>query len=161
MIKAFGYAAKHSFSRLKLFPFKRPSAGPGDATPTSIIRGTSGGNTVYPCMPGHEMTGRVRAVGLGVTRNAVGDIVGIGCMVDSCGRCEPCREGDENYCECPNGMLQTYNGPVIPAAMAAGSQNIYGRDNTFGGYSDVMVVHERTAPSGDHDRMLVQSWSGC
>ena len=104
--------------------------------------GNEWGNTIYPCMPGHEMTGTVRRVGASMTRHAVGNLVGIGCMIDSCGTCEHCREGDENYCECPNGMLQTYNGPVVPAETASTGTNIYGRDKIFVGYSDVMVVLE-------------------
>src|ERR1700760_1082692 len=59
------------------------------------------GNTVYPCMPGHEIVGRVGATGAAVTRHHVGDLVGVGCMIDSCRQCAPCRAGDENYCEGP------------------------------------------------------------
>ncbi len=99
-------------------------------------------NTVYPCMPGHEVVGRVTRIGSGVTRHKVGDLVGVGCMIDSCGTCEPCRHGDENYCEAPNSWLATYNGPMVPADKARGNDNIYGRDNTFGGYSNVLVVEE-------------------
>ena len=152
MIEAYGYATRNRFSRLKGYRFERPDPGPNEVEVellycgichTDIHQvGNDWGNTVYPCVPGHEMTGTVRRVGAAVTRHAVGDLVGIGCMVDSCGACEHCHEGDENYCECPNGMLQTYNGPVIPAEMASTGANIYGRDNTFGGYSDVMVVRE-------------------
>jgi uncharacterized zinc-type alcohol dehydrogenase-like protein len=72
----------------------------------------------------------------------VGDIVGVGCMIDSCQSCAPCREGDENYCEGPNSWLGTYNGPMIPAKKAPGGDNMYGRDNTYGGYSNVLVVRE-------------------
>ena len=151
-IPAIGYAAKHSFTRLKPFRFEREAAGPGQVEVEVLFCGichtdihqtkNDWGNTVYPCMPGHEMTGRVRAVGPGVTRHAVGDLVGIGCMVDSCQACESCRAGDENYCEGPNSFLQTYNGPTVPAEQAVTGQNMYGRDNTFGGYSDVIVVRE-------------------
>jgi uncharacterized zinc-type alcohol dehydrogenase-like protein len=77
-----------------------------------------------------------------VTRHAVGDVVGVGCMIDSCRQCEPCLAGDENYCEGPNSWLATYNGPMIPAAKARGGTNMYGRDNTYGGYSTVLVVQE-------------------
>ena len=152
MIPAIGYATKHSFTRLKPFRFERESAGPGQVEVGVLFCGVchtdihqtknEWGNTVYPCLPGHEMTGRVRAVGPGVTRHAVGDLVGIGCMVDSCQQCEACRAGDENYCEGPNSFLATYNGPTIPAQAAVTGENMYGRDNTFGGYSDVMVVRE-------------------
>jgi uncharacterized zinc-type alcohol dehydrogenase-like protein len=99
-------------------------------------------NTVYPCVPGHEAVGRVVRAGGQVTRHKIGDLVGVGCMIDSCRHCEPCQSGDQNYCEGPNSWLATYNGPVVPAAMAPGGHNIYGRDNTFGGYSTVLVVQE-------------------
>lgn len=84
--------------------------------------------TQFPCVPGHEIVGRVSAVGAGVTRFKVGDTVGVGCMVDSCAQCGPCREGDEQYCE--KGFTGTYNGPL------------FGGPNTFGGYSDRIVVKE-------------------
>ncbi len=152
MIKAFGYATKHSFSRLKPYKFEREAAGPSEVEVDVLYCGVCHtdihqaknefGNTVYPCMPGHEMTGRVRAIGSGITRHAVGDLVGIGCMVDSCRQCAPCLAGEENYCEGPNSFLATYNGPTIPAQMSVTGENMYRGDNTFGGYSDVMVVHE-------------------
>lgn len=63
-------------------------------------------------------------------------------MIDSCGACAPCRSGDQNYCEGPNSWLATYNGPMIPAAKAPDEVNTYGRDNTYGGYSNILVVKE-------------------
>ncbi|POZ99886.1 zinc-binding dehydrogenase, partial [Pseudomonas sp. MWU12-2312b] len=65
--------------------------------------------TKYPCVPGHEIVGRVSAVGLKVTGFAPGDLVGVGCIVDSCKHCEECAEGLENYCD---GMVGTYNFPT-------------------------------------------------
>lgn len=62
----------------------------------------------FPMTPGHEIIGTIREVGPAVTKFKVGDIVGIGCLVDSCGECSACDEGDENYCE--NGSTGTYNG---------------------------------------------------
>lgn len=62
----------------------------------------------FPLAPGHEIIGRVIETGSEVSRFAVGDIVGIGCMVDSCGECGPCRDGEENYCL--EGLTGTYNG---------------------------------------------------
>lgn len=99
-------------------------------------------NTVYPCMPGHEVVGRVAAIGSGVTRHKVGDIVGVGCMIDSCRACEACLAGEQNYCIGPNSWLATYNGPMVPAAKAPNGRNSYERDNTFGGYATAIVVKE-------------------
>ncbi|NML65536.1 NAD(P)-dependent alcohol dehydrogenase [Hymenobacter sp. RP-2-7] len=90
-------------------------------------------NTIYPCVPGHEVLGRVQEIGSEVTKFQVGDIVGVGCMIDSCGQCEPCTHGEENYCEGPVSWTATYNGYMKP-------QN---KDfNTFGGYSTDIVVKE-------------------
>ncbi|MGI4801829.1 MAG: NAD(P)-dependent alcohol dehydrogenase, partial [Janthinobacterium lividum] len=100
------------------------------------------GNTVYPCMPGHEVVGRVSRIGGSVGRHAVGDLVGVGCMIDSCRSCEPCHAHEENYCEGPNSWLATYNGPMVPAKMSPEKTNAYGRDNTYGGYSSSIVVAE-------------------
>ncbi len=86
-------------------------------------------NTMYPCVPGHEIVGRVTAVGKDVKGFKVGDTVGVGCMVDSCGHCASCKDGEENYCE--NGFTATYNGPV------------FGGENTYGGYSANIVVNEK------------------
>ncbi len=85
--------------------------------------------TVYPNVPGHEIVGRVTKVGDHVSRFNVGDLVGVGCMVDSCRECESCREGLEQYCE--NGNVQTYNG-----------HEKYLNQQTFGGYSERVVVDE-------------------
>ncbi|WP_454830928.1 NAD(P)-dependent alcohol dehydrogenase [Pseudoxanthomonas wuyuanensis] len=85
--------------------------------------------TLFPCVPGHEIVGRVSAVGAQVSGFAVGDLVGVGCLVDSCQHCEDCESGLENYCD--NTVL-TYNSP---SAEAPG--------HTLGGYSEQIVVHER------------------
>jgi uncharacterized zinc-type alcohol dehydrogenase-like protein len=81
-------------------------------------------------VPGHEIVGRVTAVGDEVTKFAVGDLAGVGCMVGSCGSCPSCAEGEEQYCE-TTGMVGTYNG----------SDEVLG-GHTFGGYSDHIVVDE-------------------
>jgi alcohol dehydrogenase (NADP+) len=151
-IKAHGYAAKHSFSSLKPFEFERSAAVGTEVEIEVLFCGVchsdihqvknEWSNTVYPCMPGHEVVGRITALGPKASRFAVGDMVGVGCMIDSCGRCGPCQNGDQNYCEGPNSWLATYNGPMVPSAQAPGEQNMYGCDNTFGGYSDVIVVKE-------------------
>jgi len=88
------------------------------------------GGTRYPCVPGHEIVGHVSAVGSRVTRFQVGDIVGVGCMVDSCQRCPSCDEGLEQYCE--KGFTGTYNSPVAEAP-----------GHTLGGYSQRIVVDEK------------------
>jgi len=85
--------------------------------------------TVYPCVPGHEIVGRVAKTGTDGKKFKEGDLVAVGCMVDSCRRCASCLEGLEQYCE--NGMVLTYNGP----------DNHLG-GVTYGGYSDSIVVDE-------------------
>jgi alcohol dehydrogenase (NADP+) len=85
--------------------------------------------TTYPCVPGHEIVGRVVKVGSGVKKFREGDIAAVGCMVDSCRTCANCRAGEEQYCE--NGATLTYNGP----------DKILG-GVTYGGYSDSIVVDE-------------------
>ncbi|MBF6333818.1 NAD(P)-dependent alcohol dehydrogenase [Nocardia transvalensis] len=88
--------------------------------------------TTYPCVPGHEIAGIVAAVGSEVTRHKVGDRVGVGCMVDSCGTCPPCVAGEEQYCD--RGATMTYNTPVPEEFQPGGV--------TFGGYSTQVVVTE-------------------
>lgn len=87
------------------------------------------GPTKYPCVPGHEIVGRVRAVGNEVKKFKAGDKVGVGCMVDSCRECASCKEGLEQYCE--KGMTGTYGSPAKDG------------DYTKGGYSTHIVVEER------------------
>ncbi len=87
------------------------------------------GGTVYPSVPGHEIVGKIVAVGSGVSKFKVGDLAGVGCLVDSCRHCQQCKEGYEQYCE--NGFTGTYNGV---------DKHIGGR--TFGGYSESVVVDE-------------------
>lgn len=58
-------------------------------------------NTIYPCVPGHEIIGRVQSTGNAVTKFKQGDIVGVGCMIDSCKHCEPCSSGEEQFCQGP------------------------------------------------------------
>ncbi|WP_284631375.1 NADPH-dependent aldehyde reductase YahK [Escherichia coli] len=85
--------------------------------------------TVYPCVPGHEIVGRVVAVGDQVEKYAPGDLGGVGCIVDSCKHCEECEDGLENYCD---HMTGTYNSPTPDEP-----------GHTLGGYSQQIVVHER------------------
>src|SRR5271155_3545462 len=88
--------------------------------------------TVYPCVPGHEIVGRVVKVGSAVKKFKEGDIAAVGCMVDSCGVCPSCREGVEQFCDGP--ATFTYNGE---------DKQIGGV--TYGGYSESIVVTEAFA----------------
>jgi uncharacterized zinc-type alcohol dehydrogenase-like protein len=90
------------------------------------------GGAKYPCVPGHEIAGIVAAVGSTVTKHKVGDRVGVGCMVDSCGVCGPCLADEEQYCA--NGATMTYDTPVDEAIQPGGY--------TMGGYSTQVVVTE-------------------
>ena len=85
--------------------------------------------TVYPCVPGHEIVGRATKVGSAVSKLAEGDLVAVGCMVDSCRVCSACKEGLEQFCEGP--ATFTYNGV-----------DKYLGGVTFGGYSESLVVDE-------------------
>lgn len=85
--------------------------------------------TVYPVVPGHEIVGRVTAVGAKTNKFKTGDLAGVGCLVDSCRECSNCKKGLEQYCKV--GMVGTYNG----------RDRITG-DITYGGYSKQIVVHE-------------------
>jgi uncharacterized zinc-type alcohol dehydrogenase-like protein len=85
--------------------------------------------TVYPCVPGHEIVGKIVSVGEHVTKFKVGDLAAVGCMVDSCRECDHCKEGLEQYCE--NGNTLTYNSP---------DKHLGG--HTYGGYSESIVVDE-------------------
>ena len=154
MLKVTGYAASGSLMHgLKPMEFERAPPMAGEVQIDILFCGVchsdvhqvknEWSNTVYPCVPGHEVVGRVVAVGASVSKHKVGDVVGVGCMIDSCGRCEACTKGEENYCGGPNGFLATYNGPMVPKAKAPTHENIYGRDNTFGGYSSSIVVAEK------------------
>ena len=92
------------------------------------VRGEWGGET-FPMVPGHEIVGRVSAVGDSVTKFKVGDLAGTGCLVDSCRDCENCEKGLEQYCL--NGSSATYNGKEQDK-----------KTPTYGGYSESIVVHE-------------------
>ena len=85
--------------------------------------------TVYPCVPGHEIVGRVTKVGSAVTKFKTGDLAGVGCLVDSDGTCPECKAGLEQFC---NNMTLTYNSP---------DKHLGGV--TYGGYSDSIVVDQR------------------
>lgn len=147
MIKTKAYAAKNAGSPLAPFAIDRRDPGPDDVqiaiaycgvchSDLHTARGEWQG-TLYPCVPGHEIVGHVVAIGSQVRNFKVGERVGIGCMVDSCGHCHPCREGEEQYCD--NGFTGTYNGPLL------------GGENTYGGYSQTIVVKESFVLHIRHD----------
>ena len=139
MLDAHGYAAQSATAPFEPFSFERRAPRPNDVVVAIRFCGvchsdlhtarSEWGGTQYPCVPGHEIVGEVTAVGDAVTKFAAGDLVGVGCMVDSCLSCSACREGLEQYCE--NGFTGTYNGPE----QGTGA-------NTYGGYSDTIVVRE-------------------
>ena len=140
-MKAIGLATYSSHLKLRPIEFERHEARPNEVEIEILYCGVCHSdihqarnewkNTVFPCMPGHEIIGRVSKIGANVTKHKEGDIVGVGCMVDSCHECNNCKEGIENYCE--KGFLGTYNGNVrIPSK----------DNNTYGGYSTKIVVRE-------------------
>ena len=139
MPQAHGYAAASPTTPLGPFSFERRLPGAQDVALDILYCGVCHSdlhtarnewrNTRYPSVPGHEIVGRVTKVGNQVTQFRVGDLVGVGCMVDSCQHCKPCADGLEQYCE--NGFTGTYNGPE----QGTGA-------NTYGGYSNHIVVRE-------------------
>ena len=140
MISTSGYAAFDAHSPLKPFQFDRRDPGPADVqvdilfcgvchSDLHTVKGDWGG-TVYPCVVGHEIVGRVAKAGRDVKKFKEGDLVGVGCLVDSDRTCPDCKAGLENYCDA---KVFTYNSPDkhLPEKM------------TYGGYSTAIVVDER------------------
>ncbi|AES95930.2 probable mannitol dehydrogenase [Medicago truncatula] len=135
--KAFGWAARDSSGVLSPFKFSRRETGEKDVAFKVLYCGichsdlhmlkNEWGSSIYPLVPGHEVSGEVTKVGSMVTKFKVGDKVGVGCMVGSCHSCQSCGDDLENYC---SKMILTY-----------GAKNIDGTI-TYGGYSDTMVAHE-------------------
>ena len=115
------YAAQNARSPLTPFEIKRRTPGAEDVQIEILFCGVCHSdlhtarnewkNTLYPSVPGHEIVGRVVAVGNKVMEFKVGDLAGVGCMVDSCGHCPACAEGEEQYCD--NGFTGTYNLSLI------------------------------------------------
>jgi len=138
-MQAKAYAAQSATTPLAPFSFERREPGAHDVAIDILFCGvchsdlhTARGEWAgvkFPSVPGHEIVGRVTAVGGHVSKFKEGDLVGVGCIVDSCQVCNPCKEGLENYCE--KGMTGTYNGPTQDTG-----------ENTYGGYSDKVVVRE-------------------
>jgi uncharacterized zinc-type alcohol dehydrogenase-like protein len=143
MVSCAGYVAQEPKSMLEPTKFQRRNPGPYDVSMDILYCGVCHSdlhqilnewhNTIYPCMPGHEIVGRVTAVGNKVTKFKAGDISGVGCMVDSCQHCENCNKGLEQYC-LNGGPILTYNSP----------EEGFDRP-TFGGFSNKLVVTERFA----------------
>src|SRR6185312_9694263 len=138
MTPARGYAATAADAPLAPFPFERRDVGDHDVaidilycgichTDIHQVRNEWGGS-FYPMVPGHEIAGRVRAVGKAVKRFKAGDLAGVGCMVNSCRVCQNCRDGEEQFCD--RGALMTYNGREESG------------EPTYGGYSNQIVVNE-------------------
>ncbi|MCD6038742.1 MAG: alcohol dehydrogenase [Gammaproteobacteria bacterium] len=139
MIKSIGYAAFDALSPLKPYSFDRRALGATDVhieiafcgichSDLHTVRNEWGG-AKYPLIPGHEITGHVKAVGSKVKKFKVGDTVGVGCMVNSCGHCTCCKEDLQQFCA--RGFTATYN-----------STDAEGK-TTQGGYSNHIVVEEK------------------
>ena len=147
MIKSKAYAAQSASTPMAPFVIERRDPGPDDVQIQILYCGVCHSdlhtarnewkNTLYPSVPGHEIVGRVVAVGSRVKKFKAGDIAGVGCLIDSCGHCPSCGDGLEQYCE--NGFVGTYNGPA------------FGGDNTYGGYSQTIVVKESFVLRIGHD----------
>ncbi len=142
MSSAKAYAAFNPTAPLSPFSVERRTPGPTDVqidikycgvchSDVHTVR-SEWAETVYPCVPGHEIVGHVTAVGTNVKKFKVGDIAAVGCMVDSCGTCASCRDGQENYCD-KSDITFTYNSPDKKSVGTV----------TYGGYSKQMVVDER------------------
>ncbi len=140
MFACTGYAAQAADAKLAPFSFERHDPGPRDIQIDILFCGvchsdihtarSEWGPSLYPVVPGHEIVGRVAAVGAEVEGFKVGDMAGVGCMVDSCQDCSNCRDGLEQYCE--NGFTGTYNGPDKKTPGL----------HTFGGYAKSIVVDQ-------------------
>jgi uncharacterized zinc-type alcohol dehydrogenase-like protein len=148
MIPVNSYAAMSSNTPLEVYNFERRAVGPDDVQIDILFCGVchsdlhqvknEWGGSQYPMVPGHEIVGKVLSVGANVTKFKVGDLAGVGVMVDSCKTCKTCAKDLEQYCE--EGFVGTYNNKE------RNSDNI-----TMGGYATQIVVDEyytfKIAPS--------------
>ena len=133
------YAAYDATTPLRDFELERREPGPKDVDIEILYCGVchsdvhqvrnEWSNAMYPMVPGHEIVGRVTNVGAAVTKFKVGDLAGVGCLVDSCRECSKCKNGLEQYCEA--GSVGTYN-----------SLERDGKTVTYGGYSKRIVTTE-------------------
>ena len=140
MLKTAAYAAKSATTPLGPFTFERRDPGPHDVhidilfcgvchSDLHTVRNEWGNSTLYPSVPGHEVVGRVVGVGKEVKNFKVGDMAGVGCMVDSDRSCPSCKQHEEQFCE--SGATFTYNSPDAKSG-----------GHTMGGYSTQIVVDE-------------------
>jgi alcohol dehydrogenase (NADP+) len=137
-MKSFGYAAQNKTSPLGPFHFDRREPGPKDVVVEIDFCGIchsdihqvrdEWGGSMYPMVPGHEIVGRVSAVGADVTKFKPGDLAGVGVTVQTCMACENCLAGEEPYCT--KGMVGTYNAKDYDGNM------------TYGGYANNIVAPE-------------------
>lgn len=140
MFKAKAYAAQSTTSKILPHQIERRSPRPDDVVIEiaycgvchSDIHTARGewGPTAYPCVPGHEIVGKVTEAGKKVKRFKVGDLVGVGCFVDSCGKCASCKSNEEQFCE--GHTVFTYN-----------STELDGKTPTYGGYSSHITVKDK------------------
>lgn len=138
-MKTSAFAALRAGEKLVPYSIERREAGPRDVAIDVLFCGVchsdihqardEWGGGLFPMIPGHEIVGRVAKVGAEVTKFRVGDMVGVGCMVDSCHACRPCEEHHEQFCE--KGCAFTYNGTEMDR-----------KTPTHGGYSSHVVVTE-------------------
>ncbi|ACB95398.1 NAD(P)-dependent alcohol dehydrogenase [Beijerinckia indica] len=141
-MKTIGFACTSADTPLAPFRFERRAPRANDIVMEVLYCGichsdlhqarNDWGWSQYPLVPGHEIVGRVIAVGNAVKRYKIGDHVAVGCMVDSCQHCDQCRKGEEQLCR--EGNTQTYND----------KDRITG-ERTYGGYSKHLVVREEFA----------------
>lgn len=139
MIKTRAYAAQSSTSPLAPFEFERRDPKPNDVVIEILYSGichsdihtarSEWGPTAYPCVPGHEIVGKVIKIGKKVKKFKVGDLAGVGCFVDSCGKCGSCKTQEQQFCV--NHTVFTYN-----------SLELDGKTPTQGGYASHIVVNE-------------------
>jgi uncharacterized zinc-type alcohol dehydrogenase-like protein len=140
-MKTRAYAAQSATTPLASFSLERREPGPSEVALEILYCGVCHSDMhsargewpgiPFPCVPGHEIVGRITAVGARVTAFKVGEIAAVGCMVDSCGVCDSCTQDLEQYCDGPHGFTQTYNGSTKG-----------GVPNTYGGYSASITVPE-------------------
>ena len=143
-ITAKGFAVAHKSDTFKPFEFSRHALGAGDILIEILYAGICHSDIhsarsewhegIYPMVPGHEIAGRVVAVGSEVRKFKVGDYAGVGCMVNSCGECDSCKASREQFCE--NGkMVLTYDC----------LDYFHNNEPTYGGYSNNIVLSEKFA----------------